>query len=474
MKKIKFYNSIVFKAALAVVLLFSIFIAFSYDLLIQNLILYRSFMVFSLICLVVTIFVAQRLSGVIFKVSKQVEDYANKNYSERKNISGNNEITLLYDNVVRLGEEIEKTQDTLESQHNRLNGILTYMTDGVIATDRRGKIVTANAAALTMLGLNEKKILNKRIVDVLKLSSKYSFRDLLTQSPEVIIDRENEMGEYASIQLHFALFRRDNGFISGLVVVLHDVTEQETAERERRLFVANVSHELRTPLTSVKSYLEALEEGAWMDPEIAPNFLAVSLGETDRMIRMISDLLTLSRMDREDMVADKEMVNLVAFLHFQLNRFDQMSVSTGLDKTIKIIRKIPLKPVWVEIDTDQMGQVIDNIMNNAIKYSPEGGTITVSLEDTNNQILLKVTDEGIGIPKKDLPKIFDRFYRVDKDRNRKQGGTGLGLAIVRDVIKLHNGYIWASSDGEHGTTFTIILPYNPTLTEVVTEEDDWG
>ena len=469
----KFYNSIVFKATALVLLLFTIFIIFNYDLLSQNLILYRSFLVFALICLVITIFTTQKVSGTIFKISKQVEDYTNNNYSERKNIVGNNETTLLYDNVIKLGEEIEKTQDTLESQHNRLNGILTYMTDGVIATDRRGKVVMANAAALSMLDETEKNILSRRIVDVLGLAQKYSFRDLLTQSPEIIVDRENEMGEYVSIQLHFALFRRDSGFISGLVVVLHDVTEQETAERERRLFVANVSHELRTPLTSVKSYLEALDEGAWKDPDIASNFISVSLEETNRMIRMISDLLTLSRMDREDMIADKEVVNFVAFLHFQLNRFDQMSATTGLDKTIKIIRKIPFNPIWIEIDTDKMGQVIDNIMNNAIKYSPEGGNITVSLEETSNQLLLKILDEGMGIPKKDLPKVFDRFYRVDKARNREQGGTGLGLAIVRDVIKLHDGYIWASSDGESGTTITIILPYNPTLTQEVEEEDDW-
>jgi PAS domain S-box len=472
MKKVKFYNSIIFKAALIVLLLFSLFIWFNYDSLKASPNLFYSLIIFALIFMAVMIFFAYRLSTSIWKIDDQVMNFTNKNYSDIKNLSGNTELNYLYDSLIGLGDGIEKTQDVLESQKNRLNGILTYMTDGVIATDRRGKVVMANSAALKLLNTEEIDILNKRIIDVLGLGENYSFRDLLTQAPEIIIDKENEMGEYVSIQLHFAMFRRDNGFISGLVAVLHDVTEQETAERERRLFVSNVSHELRTPLTSVKSYLEALEEGAWQDPDIAPSFINVSLEETNRMIRMINDLLTLSRMDQEVVQPEKEIVNMVAFLHFQLNRFDQIVSSKDFDKDIKIIRKFPIKPIWTEIDTDKMRQVIDNLMNNAIKYSPEGGTITVSLEESSTQMILKISDEGVGIPKKDLPKIFDRFYRVDKARNREQGGTGLGLAIVRDVVKMHKGFIWAKSDGVKGTTFTVILPYNPQLTAEV-EEEDW-
>ena len=283
------------------------------------------------------------------------------------------------------------------------------------------------------------------------------------------------MGEFTTLWIKFALFRRQSGFISGVVAVLHDVTEQEKNERERRLFVSNVSHERRTPLTSLKSYLEALDEGALQDPDIAPSFIKVSLKETDRMIRMILDLVTLSRMDSDTIVLEKEVINLIAFLHYQLNRFDQIVGSTETnEKQFKIIRQIPLQPIWMEIDTDKLGQVIDNLMNNAIKYSPDGGKITVNLEQTNTQVLLRISDEGMGIPKKDLPKIFDRFYRVDKARSRNQGGSGLGLSIVRDIIKMHDGFVWAKSDGKTGTTFTVVLPYAPLETDNDDEGNSWS
>lgn len=254
--------------------------------------------------------------------------------------------------------------------------------------------------------------------------------------------------------------RRESGFISGLVAVSHDATEQEKEERERRLFVSNVSHELRTPLTSVKSYLEALDEGA-LNEEVAPSFIKVSLDETNRMMRMISDLLSLSRIDNEVTHLDVEMTNFTAFMTSILNRFDQIrNQKTVTGKVYEIVRDYPLKSIWVEIDTDKMTQVIDNILNNAVKYSPDGGKITVNLRTTKTQMILSISDQGLGIPKKDLPLIFDRFYRVDKARSRQQGGTGLGLSIAKEIVKQHKGFIWAKSEYGKGSTFTIVLPYD--------------
>ena len=245
---------------------------------------------------------------------------------------------------------------------------------------------------------------------------------------------------------------------------MHDVTEQEKNEQERREFVSNVSHELRTPLTSMRSYIEALSEGAWQDPEIAPNFLKVTLDETDRMIRMINDLLSLSRMDSGNAQLQLEYINFNELVSFVLDRFDMMV--TNENKKYVIRREFTKRELWVEVDTDKMIQVIDNIMNNAIKYSPDGGVITVKLMETHNNIVLSINDQGLGIPKKDLTKIFDRFYRVDKARARQQGGTGLGLAISREVIKSHGGAIWAESRENRGSTFYIMLPYEP-------YEEDW-
>lgn len=463
-----FIHSILFKGVVIHLLLFAFFYYLTSPWM-STIGAYRYILFYFLSLAVLLIFLGS-LSAKLKKLNDQVDAFTSGQYKLRKSISGNNEINLLYDKVLTLGSSVENAKESWENQRNQLNGILTYMTDGVIATDRRGKIVLANKAAKAYLNISGQRIVGARLVDILHLKDKYSFRDLLEKEPEVTIDSENTYGEYVNLRVKFALFRRESGYISGIVAVLHDTTDQEKAERERRLFVSNVSHELRTPLTSVKSYLEALDDGAYKDPKIAPGFIQTSLTETDRMIRMISDLLTLSRMDQTTVVLEKEVVNFIAFLHFQLNRFDHILEKEG--KTFKIIRKLPFHPVWIEIDPDKMGQVIDNLINNAIKYSPEGGEITVLLELSNTQIILKVSDQGMGIPRQDLPKIFDRFYRVDKARTRAAGGTGLGLAIVHDIIKMHDGFIWAKSDGVSGSTFTVILPYSPVLGDSEEIEDD--
>lgn len=300
--------------------------------------------------------------------------------------------------------------------------------------------------------------MNISILDLLGISEEYELRDLITNVPELTIDSQDENGEYISLRVRFALIRRESGFISGLVAVLHDTTEQDKEERERRLFVSNVSHELRTPLTSVKSYLEALDDGAISEP-VAPEFVKVSLTETNRMMRMVTDLLSLSRIDNETSQLDVELTNFTAFITFILNRFDKMKNQAG-EKKYDIVRDYPISPVWVEIDTDKMTQVLDNILNNAIKYSPDGGEIRVGMKTTDAQLIISISDEGLGIPKKDLPRIFDRFYRVDKARSRAQGGTGLGLAIAKEIIKQHKGFIWAKSEYGKGSTFTIVLPYD--------------
>ena len=255
---------------------------------------------------------------------------------------------------------------------------------------------------------------------------------------------------------------------------MHDATEQEKEERERRLFVSNVSHELRTPLTSVKSYLEALDDGA-LTESVAPSFIKVSLDETNRMMRMITDLLSLSRIDNQTSHLDVELTNFTAFMNYILDRFDQIQSQQSTNKVYEIIRDYPDKSVWIEIDTDKMTQVIDNILNNAIKYSPDGGKVTVTMQTTDTQLILSISDQGLGIPKKDLPLIFDRFYRVDKARSRAQGGTGLGLAIAKEIVKQHKGFIWANSEEGEGSTFTIVLPYendNDAIDEWEEDEDE--
>lgn len=402
------------------------------------------------------------------QLNAKIKDLIAGDYSEVVDMQGSPELTDMTNSINDLSEVIRLTHENLEQETKRLTSILAYMTDGVLATNRRGQIIMVNEMAAKQLNVNPDEVLNTSILDLLSLGDDYDLRSLITEVPELTIDSQDENGEYLSLRVRFALIRRESGFISGLVAVLHDTTEQEKEERERRLFVSNVSHELRTPLTSVKSYLEALDDGALSEP-VAPDFVKVSLNETNRMMRMVTDLLSLSRIDNETSQLDIELTNFTAFITFILNRFDKIKSQSQEDtKKYELIREYPITPIWVEIDTDKMTQVIDNILNNAIKYSPDGGKIKVGMKTTDAQLIISISDEGLGIPKKDLPRIFDRFYRVDKARSRAQGGTGLGLAIAKEIVKQHKGFIWAKSEYGKGSTFTIVLPYDKDAIK-----DDW-
>ena len=383
------------------------------------------------------------------------------NYNEELRLKGDPELLELADSLNDLSDVFRLTHENLAQEKNRLSSVLSYMSDGVIATNRRGQITMINSTAQRLLNLDYETATQMSILDLLDGENPYTYSELLSKTPEIHLSRRDANDEFVTLRVNFALIRKESGFISGLVAVLHDATEQEKEERERRLFVSNVSHELRTPLTSVKSYLEALDDGA-LDEEIAPNFIKVSLDETNRMMRMISDLLALSRIDNKSTQLDVEMTNFTAFMTYILNRFDQIkSQETNTGKTYEIIRDYPVNSIWVEIDTDKMTQVVDNILNNAIKYS--------SMKTTDSQLIVSISDQGLGIPKKDLPLIFDRFYRVDKARSRAQGGTGLGLSIAKEIIKQHKGFIWAKSEYGKGSTFTIVLPYDKDAMMV----DEW-
>ena len=418
------------------------------------------------ISIVVAVLVARSITQPIGEMQEQAMRIARGDYSRRVTVYGKDELGQLAETFNRLGERIEETQDAMESERNRLDSVLSHMTDGVIATDRRGKVTSINEMAMTLLNVKGEEVIGESILELLGIEEDYTLRKLLEKPDEMLIHRENPYRGTVILRTDFAMIRRESGFISGLVAVMHDVTEQEKTEQERREFVSNVSHELRTPLTSMRSYIEALSEGAWKDEEIAPNFLKVTLDETDRMIRMINDLLDLSRMDSQQSNLQLEYININELVSFVLDRFDMIMNNEEKGKKYRIRRDFTQRELWAEVDPDKIIQVIDNIMNNAIKYSPDGGTITVHLSETHNNILLSITDQGLGIPKKDLQKVFDRFYRVDKARARKQGGTGLGLAITKEVIKAHGGNIWVESQEGRGSTFYITLPYEP-------YEEDW-
>lgn len=411
---------------------------------------------------VMAVIISRSLTKPIAEINDRTTRIAQGDYSGGILVRSNDEIGQLAENVNALAVRIEETTNSTEFERRRLDSVLEHMTDGVIATDRRGSINIINTAALQMTGIDDSTVaMGQSILEVLQISDRYNLRELLDNQEELLLDFSTDERQLI-IRAYFSLIQRASGFISGLVIVLHDVTEQQRIELERRQFVSNVSHELRTPLTSVKSYVDALQEGAIDDPEVARNFLAVAQDETTRMIHMINDLLELSRMDSGTMKLETEYVNVGELFNYILNRFDMIIANDDKpEKYYTIKREIPKVQIWVELDTSKFTQVIDNIMNNAIKYSPDGGVVTARMIDNQKEVVLSITDQGLGIPKKDLGHIFDRFFRVDKARSRAQGGTGLGLAISKEIIERFGGRIWVESAEGRGSTFSISLPYEP-------------
>ena len=425
-----------------------------------------------ILSLFLAVLISQEITRPIEEMRKQTLRIARGDFSGQVRVMGNDELGQLAGAVNNLSVRVEEAQESSDSERRRLDSVLSHMSDGVLATDRRGNITIVNNMALQLLGVDhEDDLIGKSIIDALDIRHDYTVRELINSNQKEMIIDMSAGGNDLILNAYFSPIQRESGFISGLVCVLHDVTSQQKEERERKQFVSNVSHELRTPLTSVHSYVEALSDGAWKDKDIAPQFLTVIQNETNRMIRMINDLLSLSRMDSGTTKLNLEYVNIKELFNYILNRFDMIIKKDENDQNSKkytIERYFTDKDLWVEIDTDKFTQVIDNIMNNAIKYSPDGGVITTRLLETHNHVILSISDQGLGIPRKDLGRIFDRFFRVDKARSRKQGGTGLGLAISKEVINLLGGQIWVDSIEGQGSTFYISLPYVP-----YEEEDDW-
>ncbi|MGE7691034.1 cell wall metabolism sensor histidine kinase WalK [Lysinibacillus sp. NPDC097214] len=410
------------------------------------------------VSLVITIFlgilVARTITQPIVDMRKQAQAMAKGNYSRKVRVYGTDEIGQLAITFNHLTNRLQEAQSTTEAERRKLDSVLSNMTDGVIATDRKGRIILINDPALELLHISRDITLGRPIASVLGIDQEYSFEDLIHMNDAVNLNFSTADAPYI-LRANFSVIQKETGFINGLITVLHDITEQEKIEMDRREFVSNVSHELRTPLTTMRSYLEALADGAWKDENIAPTFLNVTQTETERMIRLVNDLLQLSRMDSSDYELNKDIVLFNSFFNRIIDRFE-MSKS---DK-VRFERLLPEASYYVEIDTDKVTQVIDNIISNAIKYSPDGGNIRFGFTVQGDILKVMISDDGMGIPKENVGRIFERFYRVDRARARSMGGTGLGLAIAREMIEAHDGKIWAESEEGHGTTVFFTLPLN--------------
>ncbi|MET3683850.1 two-component system sensor histidine kinase VicK [Alkalibacillus flavidus] len=399
------------------------------------------------------VLVARTITRPIMEMRKQTKVMATGDYTSKVNVHGEDEIGQLAVSFNELNEQLQLAQATTEEERRKLSSVLSNMTDGVIATDDHGDIILMNEPASKLIGKHYVEVQGEPLLDVLGLHDHVDQLDEIKTLSSTIIDFSDDNQELL-LKANFSVFQDEAEEMNGFLTVLSDVTEEQKVERERREFVANVSHELRTPLTTMRSYLEALTDGTtWKDETIAPKFLHVVQNESERMIRLVNDLLQLSKMDNQDHRIEKHRVEYVQFIDHIIERF-AFNAKEGL--TIK--RHLPSKASYVYMDSDKLTQVLDNIISNAMKYSPEGGDIDVTVEVQKHHIVTKVSDEGVGIPEEKVDKIFDRFYRVDKARTRQMGGTGLGLAIAKDLIEAHDGAIWADSREGQGTTISFSLP----------------
>lgn len=401
---------------------------------------------------IVGVLVARSITKPITEMREQAQILASGDFSQEVNVYGVDEIGQLANTFNEMKENIKIANHTTEEERRKLSSVLSNMSDGVISTNEAGQIILMNDPAEILIGQTFEQVQNKLIFDVLNLSEDMIQLVEMQDSSSITIDFSDD-NQFLLLKANFTVVEDEYGRFSGYITVISDVTEQEKVERERREFVSNVSHELRTPLTTMRSYLEALIDGAWTNKEIAPQFLEVTQNETERMIRLVNDLLQLSKMDNKGHEMVKERVNVVPFFHHVLDRFEM-----NKDERIKIERSIPRESIFLWMDKDQIIQVVDNIMSNALKYSPQDEAVRFKLTKERNRIKVMIADNGPGISPSKLDKIFDRFYRADAARSRERGGTGLGLAIAKEIIVNHQGQIWAESIEGQGTRVFFSLP----------------
>ena len=401
------------------------------------------------ICVVLAFLLSQILITPIRALTAGTRQVAAGEFSQSLDVTSRDEIGMLTRNFNHMSQVLQSTISQVENERNKLSTLFLHMTDGVVAFGPTGQVIHHNPAASRMLS---RSLSGEEAFDGI-FGREASFEKLLTLKRSEYLECQKRVGD-RELELFMAPFSADKTG-GGVMVVIHDVTEQRKSEQTRREFVANVSHELRTPLTNVKSYAETLlDAGDDLPPELKKNFLGVIVSEADRMTRIVKDLLTLTKFDYGKM-------------EMNLTRFPFAKAVENVYQAVAIDAKnhrhtltltCPDGLPDIHGDRERIEQVIMNIVSNAIKYTADGGQIDITAGTKGDKVFVNVSDNGIGIPEKDLPRLFERFYRVDKARSRESGGTGLGLSIAKEILNQHQGDIQIESVYGEGTSVTITLP----------------
>lgn len=399
--------------------------------------------------------IASSITGPIRDVTVKAAKMAAGDFDQVVEVKSNDEIGQLASMFNYLTARLKMSLQEISSEKQKLDTILTDMADGVVATDIQGKLIHINPRALEMLSLTREEAENMTFDQLFSPLSQHLRMAQIGSNDngwagQVALD----MHSGSKLRASYAPYRSEENVIDGVVLLLQDITEHERLEKMRKEFVANVSHELKTPLTTIKSYAETMLQGTVEDPVMQGRFLQIIDDEADRMARLVRDLLQLSNLDYQQTKWEARPVNLQALMDKVLRNLDH-SVQ---QKTHQLIYEPPEGPLYTFGNEDALEQVIINIISNAIKYTPEKGELRLYLGEEQSSVSLIVQDNGIGIPSQELPRVFERFYRVDKARSREMGGTGLGLSIAQQIVEAHGGSIHLYSRAKKGTRVVTRLP----------------
>jgi len=408
-----------------------------------------------LITVVLGFFIARSITVPINDVTEKAEKMSRGDFSQIVSVKSDDEIGRLAEMFNLLREKLDYTLSEISNEKSKLEAILKNMADGLLAVDLSGRIILANPSAMDMLSITETDIENKSYDDII---GKFSKSLLFDQIREKCKDGgDHHIFDYGgmSFAVRYDRFKDENNEDVGIIIVLQDITEQQKLENMQRDFVANVSHELKTPLTTIKSYTETLVEQEIKDSTTIRSFLSVVDAEADRMSRLVRELLQLSRLDYKQEKWFKKEMNLISIIKSAVTKVEMTASNKNQHLNCIFDGRQRIMSI---IDKDRIDQVLLNILSNAIKYTPEGGRIDIDAFKEDNRAYIIISDNGIGISEKEIPRIFERFYRVDKARSREMGGTGLGLSIAKQIIEEHNGTIGIESQLGKGTKVTISLP----------------
>ncbi len=405
---------------------------------------------------VASLFMSRRITHPLFNIIQQVERYAGGDFSRRLPKPHTLEMARLSEALNTMADQIDEKIEMIERQKNEQQSVLESMTEGVIAFDNSGHVISMNKAGGKLLNVDPNEVNGKFLGELIKNEALENLviavlETSLPQESELAVNLPNEQ----ILTVRVSPLQDEESETLGALMVLNDITRLRNLERGRREFVANVSHELRTPLTSIKGFVEALYEGALDEPENARRFMEIIYRQTNRLISILEDLLTLSRLEREGELDEVEFrkENLKSILE----NAEQICMYNAEKKNIRLRLKCPSNLV-VRMNSPLIEEAMINLIDNAIKYSPENMNIDILAEKKDKHVVICVKDEGAGIPDEHLSRIFERFYRVDKARSRKLGGTGLGLAIVKHIAQVHGGHVDVQSEMGRGSCFSIYLP----------------